>query len=469
MKCMTVQDLYQAMNGTVHIETSGFFKVTDPTRFYKEQVDILALNAAIGGSPEVIACARWIIRMAAAYLGSHPASIHDFYAARGRGELGDPRLTVPAINLRGLTYDTARGIIRSLQKRDGCAALFEIARSEIGYTLQRPAEFASLVMAGAMREEYHGPVFIQGDHFQVNARKYREDPAAELQAVKDLITEAIAAGFYNIDVDTSTLVDLSRPTVREQQELNYRLAAELTAHIRATQPAGITVSVGGEIGEVGGQNSTVEELEAFMDGYNAALKELGDGLVGLSKISVQSGTMHGGVVLPDGTVAEVDIDFDTLESLSRVAREKYGLAGAVQHGASTLPDEAFYRFPETGTAEIHLATAFQNILFESLYLPEDLKARMYAWLDAHAQEERKPDMTDEQFYYRARKRAYGPFKEDFWNIDRGTRKSLSDELEDRVDFYMQNLGVDGSQEMVKEKTKIVDVHPPIPEALKGVL
>lgn len=469
MKCRTLAELLEAMQGTTHIESSGFFKVTDPTRFYKEQVDILALNASIGGSPEVIEGARWIIRAASAYLGAHPSSIHEFYAARGQGALGDPRLTVPAINIRGLSYDTARGVIRSLQKRDGAAAIFEIARSEIGYTLQRPAEFAALMLAGAMREEYHGPVFIQGDHFQINAKNYREDPAAEVAAVKDLIREAVAAGFYNIDVDTSTLVDLGKPTLREQQELNFRLAAELTAFIRSVEPAGITVSVGGEIGEVGGKNSTVEELEAFMEGYNATLRELGDGLVGLSKISVQSGTMHGGVVLPDGTIAEVDIDFDTLETLSRVARERYGLAGAVQHGASTLPDDAFYRFPETGTAEIHLATAFQNIIYESLYLPEELKAEMYAWLDANAQMERKPDMTDEQFYYRARKRGFGPFKEAFWGIEWKTRKSLSDEIEDRIDFYFQNLGVDGTQELVKEKTTIVDVHPPIPDALKSAL
>lgn len=469
MKCSTVAELLEAMHGTTHIEPNGFFKVTDPSRFYKEQVDILAMNAAIGGSSEVVEAARWLIRLAAPYLGSHPSSIHEVYAARGRGELGDPRLTVPAINIRGLAYDTARGVIRSLQKRDGGAAIFEIARSEIGYTRQSPAEFASLMLAGAMREEYHGPVFIQGDHFQINAKKYREDPEAEIRAVKDLIREAIAAGFYNIDVDTSTLVDLSKPSLREQQELNYRLAAELTACIRSLEPAGITVSVGAEIGEVGGKNSTVEELEAFMEGYEFALKELGNRLVGLSKISVQSGTMHGGVVLPDGSVAEVDIDFATLENLSRVARERYGLAGAVQHGASTLPEDAFYRFPETGTAEIHLATAFQNVIYDSLYLPEDLKSRIYAWLDANAQDERKPGMTDEQFYYRARKKGFGPFKEDFWEIEWRSRKSLSDELEDRIDFYLQYLGVDGTQEMIKERTTIVDVHPPIPDALRSAL
>ena len=35
-----------------------------------------------------------------------------------------------------------------------------------------------------------------------------------------------------------------------------------------------------------------------------------------------------------------NLDFDTLAKLSRAARDSFGLGGAVQHGASTLPDVA---------------------------------------------------------------------------------------------------------------------------------
>jgi fructose/tagatose bisphosphate aldolase len=468
VKCATVRELLDRMGGTITLDGTGFFKVTDPTRFYKEQIDILALNASIGGSPEVVDAARWIMRMAALYLGSYPASIHELYLARGRGEVAEA-FTVPAINIRGMTYDTARAAVRSVQKRDGGAFIFEIARSEIGYTRQSPAEFAGQVLAAAAREEFHGPVFIQGDHFQVNAKAYAENPEAEMETLRGLIREALAAGFFNIDIDASTLVDLSKPTLAEQQALNSRLTAELTAFIRHEQPEGVIVSVGGEIGEVGGQNSTVDELAAFMDGYNAHLATLGTGLAGLSKISVQSGTMHGGVVLADGSIADVQIDFDTLASLSAAARERYGLAGAVQHGASTLPDEAFDNFPRTGTAEIHLATAFQNIFFESLYMPDDLKESMYAWLHEHAAGDRTPDMSEEQFLYRTRKKAYGPFKDAIWDLDRGTRKSLSEDIEDRLDFLFERLGVDGTQSVVQKKVPPVAVHPPMPEALKAAL
>src|SRR3712207_6644507 len=89
---------------------------------------------------------------------------------------------------------------------------------------------------------------------------------------------------------------------KEQQAVNCELAAEFTSFIRQHEPQGVTVSVGGEIGEVGGKNSDVHELHAFMKGYNAALAQKGQRLVGISKISVQTGTAHGGFVGPDGKV-----------------------------------------------------------------------------------------------------------------------------------------------------------------------
>jgi len=289
--------------------------------------------------------------------GIYPWSINDFYFARGRGEFGG--FTVPAINLRSMTYDLARAIFRVAKRLNAGPFIFEIAKSEMGYTWQIPAEYASACLAAAITEGYSGPVFIQGDHFQLKAKNYTENPDKEIEGIKLLITEAIRYGFYNIDIDSSTLVDLSKPTIKEQQLHNYKVCAELTKYIRNIQPSELNVSIGGEIGEVGGKNSTPEELRTFMQGYNE-LK--GTGTKGISKISIQTGTSHGGVVLADGTVAKVKLDFDTLKSLSKLARDEFEMAGAVQHGASTLPNDAFGKFPEVETAEVHLATQFQNII-----------------------------------------------------------------------------------------------------------
>ncbi len=418
--------------------------VTSPAAVSGELVDNLAWTSVFGADAELRGTARWIVRSLAAASGVRPASIHDLYLTMGRGGVGG--FTVPAINVRAMAYDTARAVVRSAKALHAGAFIFEIARSEIGYTEQRPHEYAAVVIAAALREGFTGPLFIQGDHVQVNAKKYDgPDREKELDALRVLILEEIAAGFYNIDIDTSTLVDLSKPTLAEQQDVNVTLAADFAAFIRKHEPQGVTVSVGGEIGEVGGKNSDVHELHAYMDGFNTKLKERGPGLIGLSKISVQTGTAHGGFVNADGTVrTDVKIDLKTLEELSRAARTDYGLGGAVQHGASTLPPEAFDAFPRVGACEIHLATDFQNMVYEHPAFPADLKAEMYAWIREHAVEERKPKDTEEQFIYKARKKAIGPFKSRMWSISEENRRAIGRSLEKRFTFLMRQLKIDGT-------------------------
>jgi len=375
--------------------------------------------------------------------GIYPSSIMELYMARGRGEFGG--FCVPAINLRTLTYDLAKAIFRVAKRNNSGAFMFEIAKSEMGYTNQSPLEYAALCAAAAVKEDYQGPIFIQGDHFQVNEKKYKENPQKELGALKALIEEAIGAHFYNIDIDSSTLVDLSKPDVNKQQKLNYEVCAELTEFIRRIQPRGIEVSVGGEIGEVGKQNSNPAELRAYMDGYRNSLRK---NYKGISKISVQTGTSHGGVVLPDGSIAQVKLDFETLGALSKLAKEEFGLAGAVQHGASTLPSEAFHKFAEADAAEVHLATEFQNMVYESKLFPAELKARMYEWIKVNATGEKKDGDSEEQFIYKARKKALGPFKKDIVKLPQDARNGIAGELEAKFEFLFKKLNLINRKELV---------------------
>jgi fructose/tagatose bisphosphate aldolase len=308
-------------------------------------------------------------------------------------------------------------------------------------------------LAAAIKEGYRGPLYIQGDHFQISAGRYAANSEAELQAVKDIMQEAIAAGFYNIDIDTSTLVDLSFETLDEQQYTNYTLCASLTEYARELEPEGITISLGGEIGEVGHKNSTIEELHAFMQGYR---KSISDGIQGISKISVQTGTSHGGVVLPDGTLAQVSVDFDTLRDLGETARKDYGLGGAVQHGASTLPQSAFGKFPEVGTVEIHLATGFQNIIFDNL--PKEIVDEAYDYLRVNHANEWKPGKTDEQVLYSARKRAIGAFKQHWWDLDADKQAEIGTVLEEQFAFLFEQLNVRNTHNMAERITTRVEIH-----------
>ncbi len=375
--------------------------------------------------------------------GVYPSSIHDFYMAMGKGNFSG--FTVPAINLRSMTYDLSRALFRVAKKNNSGAMIFEIAKSEMGYTNQPPVEYSAVIVAAAIKEGFRGPVFIQGDHFQVNPKKFKEDTNKEMEGLQALITDAISAGFYNIDIDSSTVVDLSKTDIKKQQQLNYEVCAKLTQFIRRIEPRGITVSVGGEIGEVGHQNSTPEDLKAFMNGYKEKLRK---GLTGISKISIQTGTSHGGVVLPDGSIAQVKLDFDTLKNLSNISRKEFGLAGAVQHGASTLPAEAFHKFPECDAAEVHLATEFQNMIYESKHFPSALKLKIYDWLKVNAAAEAKAGETEEQFFYKTRKKALGPFKKEIMSLPDETRNAIAAEIENKFDFLFKQLNNSNNKDLI---------------------
>ncbi|MEW6109031.1 MAG: class II fructose-bisphosphate aldolase [Nitrospirota bacterium] len=396
-----------------------------------------------------------LIKEIAKTFGAIPASIQGLYEEMGRNY---PGFTVPAINIRGLTYDVARAVFRKAIEKKVGALIFEIARSEIGYTKQRPLEYSAVVLAAAVREGYKGPVFIQGDHFQLVRKNFLADPGAETNYIRGLIQEAIEAEFYNIDIDSSTLVDLERPTIKEQQRPNFEKTAELSVYIRGIQPKDIEISIGGEIGEIGGKNSTPDELKAYLDGFSETFR---DGK-GLSKLSVQTGTSHGGVVLPDGTLAKVKIDFETLRLLSDIARKEYGLSGAVQHGASTLPEDAFNMFPETGTSEVHLATGFQNIIYDSKHLPGSFRDEVYDHIKKEFAKERKEGQTEEQFIYSTRKKGFGAVKKKWWDLGKDIREPIMKELEKKFELLFNKLKVENTSDVVNKTIKPVLIRKDIP-------
>ncbi len=319
--------------------------------------------------------------------------------------------------------------------------IFEIARSEMEYTDQRPDEYAVSVLAAALKEDYQGPIFLQGDHFQLSKKRFAEDPEKEIQKIRDLATEAIQAQFYNIDIDASTLVDLEKTDLNEQQKNNFEVTAQLTKYIRSLQPQNTIIAIGGEIGHIGGKNSTVSDFNAFMDGYLPLIED-----PGISKVSVQTGTSHGGIPLPDGTMADVKLDFSVLEDIGKVAREKYGLGGAVQHGASTLPNELFGEFVKAGALEIHLATGFQNIVYDTM--PHALRAEMEQWVKDNCSKEREEGWSDEQFVYKTRKKALGPFKQKLWELSDKDKAPIREKLEVQFAFLFKKLNVFNTRKYV---------------------
>ena len=126
------------------------------------------------------------------------------------------------------------------------------------------------------------------------------------------------------------------------------------------------------------------------------------------------------------------------------------MGGAVQHGASTLPDEAFGRFPEAGTLEVHLATGFQNIIYDSPYFPKELLNDIYKHLADKYGNEKKQGQTEEQFLYRTRKKAFGDFKKEMWSLPEENLNKIRETLEERFSLLFQRLNAVETVDLVSK-------------------
>ncbi len=456
----SVGELVSYLDGICHVEGERLV-IDDVATFRATGIKDIAWSATFSEDEAVVDVARWVVWEASQELGSPSASIHDLYMARSRDEYSG--WSEPAINLRTQVFDMAAAGCRAAIEIGAGSPLWELARSEQAYTFQRPGEYITSVLAGAIHAGWEGPIFIQGDHYQWNAKNYAKDPEKVTGALHEATLNAMSVGYGNIDIDSSTLVDLSFDSLDEQQNENYTRAAELAAIIRENEE--LVVSVGGEIGEVGKDNSSPPELRAYLDGFNKDFAaRAGADAIGLSKVSVQTGTSHGGVPMADGSVAEVKLDFEVLRELGIVARE-YGLAGAVQHGASTLPDELFHRFPEAETAEVHLATGFQNALYEHPAFPAELYAKVEQFCNDNLAGERSEGQTDAQFVYKTRKKALGEIKRELWDLE--TKDEIIASQQAKMKYLFEQLGIAGNKGTVEKFIAAPERHKPVPASLKA--
>lgn len=476
MKISNKEDVKKFLEGIVEISSGEELEIKNEAKLRDELIDELVFEATFNQDKEVVDLCRQLIKNIALRKGIVLNSVYEYYKKKASDKR---KFTVPAINIRGMAYNTARAIFKAVKKDKVTALILEIAKSEIEYTGQRPREYATSVLAAAIKEDYQGPLFLQGDHFQINSEKYKLNPDEERGKIKKLIREAVEAGFYQIDLDMSTLVDWSKEDYDAQQIKNYKETAALTAYIRDLEKElkldelGITINLGGEVGEIGkgikGRNSTVEDLSFFMKGYLEELdslsKEKGFEINGITKIAVQSGTQHGGIRDEKGNLIKgVKVSFNTLAELGKVAREEYGLAGVVQHGASTLDPRCFVLFAgypspegfeiseelltkenvkilsENPAAEVHLATAYQDTILDHPEFPEDLAQEIKSWVLANFPPKEGEDA--EKAYINNRKNAWGPFKSKLWNLSPEIQEALRNTLVKQFsESVFKNLGV----------------------------
>ena len=262
---------------------------------------------------------------------------------------------------------------------------------------------------------------------------------------------AIDAGYRNIDIDSSTLVDLSKPTVDEQQRENYARAAELTALIRSLETDGVTVSVGGEIGEVGTQNSTVEELRAYLDGYRRELDARAPGAIG--HLQGQRPDRHVPRRRPAARTAAWPRSSSTSRSCASSARSPASTGWPAPSSTARRPCRTSCSTgsrrsrPPRSTSR----PASRTRSTSTRRSREALHRAIEAWCFENAADERKPGQTDQQFVYTTRKKAIGPFKRELWDLE--TKDEILAAQRRKISFLFTELGVNGSREMVDR------VHP----------
>ena len=436
------QELASYVSSFLNISSDNSVEITNERKLISEGIDRLVYTQALSEDSALRHETRVMIRKIANAMGARSSSIYELYKAIGEGEVYG--FSVPAMNIRMMNYDFSRSIFEEAQKIESGAFVFEIARSEMKYCDQSPDEFSASILAAAVKSGYKGPVFIQGDHFQFNEELFRKSPQEEIDNIELLIKDALMAQFYNIDIDASTLVDLNKEDLTEQQRDNFEMTAELTRYIRGLQPPGVTVAIGGEIGHIGGKNSNVDDFKAFMEGYRIIIGDM----KGITKVSVQTGTSHGGTPDENGKVMPVNLDFNVLKTIGESARNKYKIAGAVQHGASTLSEDMFSEFVKNGTVEIHLATELMNIMIDNL--PLELREKMHQWTMENCNDERDEKWNDMQFVFKMRKKAVGQFKKECWNLSEEEREKVRHALGEKLRFLFESFNLAGTAHTIRK-------------------
>ncbi len=97
------------------------------------------------------------------------------------------------------------------------------------------------------------------------------------------------------------------------------------------------------------------------------------------------------------------------------------------------------------------------MIYDSAAFPEDLRKMIYDYIRTDLIDEKKAKDTDEQFIYTTRKKGFGPYKKQMWELPAELRRAISDSLEEKIRFLFSKLEVIGTAEIVQKYIKPVDV------------
>lgn len=447
----TTNDFRAAIAGCLEVRQDQVIVHNQPRLREKSIVDFV-YNAVFHPNTAWRQMLHWLIRACAAELEIHPASLYAFFDARGHNVI--PRMTVLAFNLRTLSFDLARACLRAAHRAQTNALVFQLSPREAFYSQQSWHEYASCILGAAIREGHIGPVFLQVDQLALRGNDENRDDFTAL------VTETMDAGYFQYILDGTHLIDQRQPSEQDQLQDTLIACADASAFLRLQQPAGVTLSLGCEIPLSAEPNVTANFTRVFANSFLPALRSRGEHFENISKIALPTQTSVSDYPLPSQLSA---LEFEIANEAGELLQRDFHLAGAALHDVSSMPEALFDRLREGGICEAHMGTRLQDLVLDQPAFPEELKARLYRWLDethpVHSGRKRGP-----QEYIENRKFALGAFKRELWNLGSDTRNALAESVEREVENRLVRLGLTNRARLVLDLTRIQRVNAPPPRS-----
>ena len=237
----SVTDLLHALDPYCRVEGPSV-RITDEHGFRIDGIKTLVWTATFSDDADTVAAARWIVWEASQELGArsceHPRPVHGARPRRG-ARLHRAGHQPAHAGLRHGRGHVPRGAV-ARRRRDHLRARPQRAGIHLPAAWRVHHQRARRLHRGRLA----GPVFVQGDHYQFNAKKYAADPEGDDRGACARLTRD--AHRRRLRQHRHRLLDAGRPvavrpsTTQQRDELPARRGA-LGAHPRgrAGRPDGL--------------------------------------------------------------------------------------------------------------------------------------------------------------------------------------------------------------------------------------
>lgn len=213
--------------------------------------------------------------------------------------------------------------------------MYEIAKSELGYTEFTPASFVEYIVEENERlGNTEVPFAIHGDHITVKKLE-------EVESVRKLITAEMEAGFTSFAIDASHM----------ENEKNLAATSELAKPIIERD---LNLEV--ELGEIGAKSGSAE---GFTQPEEASwfIGELDKKGIRPNLLAINNGSIHGTYFGTAHEGIQLDLTLDIWKAIQPWAVD------IAQHGITGTSLEKISSFIQYGIRKGNVGTLWQNVAF----------------------------------------------------------------------------------------------------------